>query len=167
MKVGNRLYMLKTNAFYGVRLCMIIVLTVMLEYTIINTDKVNIICSSILLFLLPMILDYFSQSPVSKKNQKRKEKLIWISIFASTITFCFLITTGTGEVKIGFSWWKIILCILFFFYICMAIFEWIGYSSPEEEHRENLKKAGQKLIKKRKKEAQNSSTIVSQTSENS
>lgn len=172
MKVGNRLYMLKTNAFYGARLCVITVLVVMLIYTIIVTDKMNIICSSILLFLLPMILDYFSQNPVNERNKKRKEKLIWTSSFASTITFCVLALTGSKEVEIGFSWWKTILSFVFIFYICMAIFEWIGYSSKEEmDHRKKLQKAGEKLIKKKqKKEAQKSQSnpaSASQPSETS
>jgi len=149
------------DLYYGIRLCVIALLVVTLSVTIFTATTLTNILSSILLFLLPMILDYFSQMPVSSTNQRRKAIVVWVSIFASAITIAmFLIPFGNIDVS-GNQWWKVILCLVFVAYIGIAILDWIGNSTPEEkENRKMLREAVDGQQKKSKSSTKKHSGVA-------
>lgn len=137
------------DIYFGIRLGVITVLVIILIVTITDATSSKVIISSILLFLLPMVLDYYSQLPISPKNKRRKELLFWISVFASIITFICLLTIKDYVIKPGLNWWKFSISIIWVFYICVAIMDWIKYSSPEEvAHRKKMRKLAKKKKKK-------------------
>lgn len=146
------------DTYFGWRLVVIFVLVMALFYSIVNATTTQVMFSSILLFLLPMILDYHSQQPFLKKNIKRKELAMWGSIFASAIFLVLIMFTKHIQLEVGIKIWKLFLITPFLSYIAVAIFDWIGYSSPDElAFRESLREVAQEISNESKIDTNNPS----------
>jgi hypothetical protein len=135
----------KLDKHYGLRVCCISLVWFALGGTIINTEDQVAFLSALVLFLLPLAYDYLNQQPILEKNKKRKALGLWSCIFLATLLLG--LTFGGFDLRPIINWrtefisFKVIVWLLFLYYVYMAAQDWVAYSSSEEvEHRERVRK---------------------------
>lgn len=125
--------------FFGIRLGVIAILYGILTTSIMRATTTYTLLSQIILFLLPMALDYLSHTPYEKKNKSRQSIGFWVSVLGSAFCAIFLL----GQIELPFIlkhvWSKSFISVLFIFYVVLAIIDWITYSSHVEvEYRKRI-----------------------------
>ncbi|WP_345242515.1 hypothetical protein [Pontibacillus salipaludis] len=134
------------NNHYGIRMLILIITWFAFGGTLLVEDiNHKTFTSALILYLLPIAIDYNSHQPKLDKNKRRKAFGIWSAALVSTIflgisffggfNFTSLLTVGIGFFTVKFAFWVISIT-----YVFMAAVDWVEYSSPEEyNHREIIR----------------------------
>jgi len=128
------------NNFYGVRAAYTLVVWFALGNTIKESTTQSALLSTVILFLLPFLLDYFTQEPIENKNIKRRNYCLWATVILVAIIQGF---TWSGlNIHPAFLnvWVKTILWFSLGSYVFLAFVDWSAFSSKKEiQHRERIK----------------------------
>ncbi|MGE7607657.1 hypothetical protein ACQKML_13700 [Peribacillus frigoritolerans] len=138
------------DTFFGIRFIVIIFIWGALGISFMNIDNHQGVFSSMVLYLIPLALDYYGHMPIEKKNKKRKSVGFWSSLIIAAI---FMIGASfSGSLNISFIvtniWFLLPLWILSGFYVYLAGIDWVTYSSDEEiHHRQEIQKIHRKKMR--------------------
>ncbi|MGG3920702.1 hypothetical protein ABEV41_01910 [Geobacillus thermodenitrificans] len=136
----------KLDKHFGLRLGCIVLLWFALGGTILNSKNQQSFLGALILYLLPLALDYNSQMPKEEKNQRRQALGVWSAVIFASIFAGMMFSGFNFESFILQTWFKYTIWILCLFYVVLAAVDWVAYSSPEEiEHRQKI----QALYRKR------------------
>ncbi|MDV2683818.1 hypothetical protein RYX56_05780 [Alkalihalophilus lindianensis] len=125
---------------YGFRALLIIIIWLAFFGTITSTTSETTFFGAILLFLLPLALDYSGHAPLLEGNKKRKMLGLWSALFISAVCMGFSFSNLNLEFLTLNPLFQIIVACSGAVYVVMGIYDWVGYSSQEEiEHRDGLK----------------------------
>jgi small-conductance mechanosensitive channel len=127
---------------FGFRVCCITIVWFVLGGTLVNSENQNTFFSTLILYLLPLTLDYNSHMPLAEKNKKRQNIGLWSTLGLAALFVGIMFSGFNVEFLVLNNWVQFITWLLCVFYVYLAIVDWITYSSPEETaHRESIKKA--------------------------
>lgn len=117
---------------FGLRLCCIAVVWFALGGTLLNSENQSTFFSALILYLLPLTLDYNSHLPKEKKNKSRQALGLWSSVGLAAVFVGMSFSGFNFEAVILIDWVQFLIWILCLFYVYLAIIDWIAYSSLEE-----------------------------------
>lgn len=133
---------------YGIRLGIIVLIWFALGGTILNSDNQQSIFAALILYLLPLTLDYNSHLPKEKKNIRRQALGIWSTVILASILAGMSFSGINFEPLILYKFVKYTVWLSCLFYVALAGIDWVAYSSDEErEHRERIKSLYREGIK--------------------
>jgi uncharacterized membrane protein len=132
--------MKQMDNFFGFRLGSSILIWLILYTTIIQSHDSQVILSSMILYFIPIALDYFGQSPLKEKNEKRRNLAFWISIGLTVLCLGLLMTHADLTDIIDSIISKIIIFVTSSGFVAAAVVDWVTYSSESEvAHREKTR----------------------------
>lgn len=127
--------------FFGFRFAIILILLITLGSSITSANNTQSLLSPMILFLLPLALDYFSHNPKQGKNIIRKNVGIWMPLIIAALIIGVLLTQLNLDFLTTFFWVKLLIWLPFIFFGVLAGIDWAAYSNPiEKEHRELVKR---------------------------
>lgn len=133
--------------FFGLRFAIILILLMTLGSSIISANNTQSLLTPMILFLLPLSLDYFSHNPKQGKNVKRKNIGIWAPLILAAIIVGVLLTQLNLDVLIKFFWVKLLIWMPFSFFGVLAGIDWAAYSNTaEKEHRELVQRVARSEV---------------------
>ncbi|MFB1098159.1 hypothetical protein [Terribacillus sp. JSM ZJ617] len=120
-----------TDHYFLIRFGSILITWIALGGTIASVEKQSTLLSALVLFLLPLALDYFSHQPLQAKNRKRQKIGVCTSVILSSLF------VGLSFSGMNFEWLMAIFTkwVLFGtcgFFVYMAMNDLVAYSTIEE-----------------------------------
>ena len=98
------------------------------------TKSVIPILSGLMLFLLPLSLDYWNHKPNNKKDELRKRIGVGVPVFLFCVYFILMnIDNETVNLFIANPWVKFTIWLFSALFVVLAIQDLIAYSSDEED----------------------------------
>lgn len=127
--------------YFGIRFGIIIILVVTLGTSITSATTTKSLLSPMVLFLLPLALDYYSHNPKLGKNISRKNVGIWLPGILSAFLLAVLLSPINLDILTNFLWIKVIFWLPFLYFAVLSGVDWTSYSNPEEKnHREMIQR---------------------------
>lgn len=130
------------DVYYGCRIIVVLFVWCSLGFTFYFTTNHQVVFSSMVIYLLPLSLDYYVQTPFLLGNKKRQLIGFWTSLFSAAL-FCVLgLLSGSFDISHFVTHWASlwVFWLLSGFFFILSIKDWIAYSSPYEmEHRSKLR----------------------------
>ncbi|WEG14165.1 hypothetical protein PU629_07310 [Pullulanibacillus sp. KACC 23026] len=137
--------MKQMDTFFGIRFGSFILIWVVLLVTIFKTVEPKTILSSLILYSIPIALDYFGHAPLEERNVKRRNLSLWTAIGLTILCLAFLLIDVNIQWFIDNLYVKSFLCIISSFFVFFAGLDWVGYSTESEfAYRKKIREA-QKL----------------------
>jgi hypothetical protein len=127
---------------YGLRALCTVIVWIVLGATLEASVNQNTFFSALILFLLPLSLDYNAHMPLSDDNKKWQNVGLWSTLGLVAIFVGIIFSGRNVEFLTNNTWVKNITWLLCIFYVYLSFRDWVAYSSPEETaHRERIKRA--------------------------
>lgn len=127
--------------FFGIRLLVIIILVITLASSILSATSTQTLLSPMILFLVPLALDYYTHDPKKQSDQKRKTLGIWIPAIVSAVLIAILLTQFNLDFLTDNKLIKTLLWAPYISFIIMAGIDWVAYSNKQEsEGRDIIKR---------------------------
>lgn len=125
--------MIFLDGFFFIRICYVIICYIALGFSIYITKEPVQVFTSLLLFYLPLSLDYWNHKPVTEKDSKRRK----MGIIAPGITSAILMGLLMSSSQINFGFIntfgiKYIVFVISGYFIWLAIEDFVAYSGKEE-----------------------------------
>lgn len=128
------------DKYFGFRLALYIILFIVLGATVLRLENMNDIFGPIMLFLLPISLDYYTHDPKEDSDIKRAHQGFWWPLFISCVLFALVVTGAFQYIEINSLLLKIILILPCLYFVYLSARDWTVYSGKEEKvHRDLIK----------------------------
>lgn len=124
--------------FFGIRLSVIIILVITLGSSIIAATSTHTLLSPMVLFLIPLALDYYTHDPKKTSDIKRKTIGIWIPGITSAVLIAILLTPLNLNFLAQSTIVKTLLWLPFISFIIMAGIDWVAYSNKHEGQQRDV-----------------------------
>lgn len=130
------------NGFFLIRVAYVIVCCLALGFSIHLTDSPIQVFTSLLLFYLPLGLDYWTHTPQTEFDLKRRKWGILIPAIISALLIPIIMFSQQVDWSFINSYYiKYFIFLPACYFVYLAILDLIAYSDSEEEYqyRENVK----------------------------
>lgn len=138
------------DSYYGFRFASFVIVWLVLIVTMWKADNPETIISSFILYLIPIALDYYGQTPLEEKNQKRSNLAFWVSFWA-TVLFLGILLADFPNGFLTSVIAKLILTVSTTYFIIISCVDWVLFSTEREvKFRESVrehKKKQQEIYK--------------------
>lgn len=128
------------DKYFGIRFGLYLILFIVLGSTVLKLENMNDMVGPILLYLLPISLDYYTHNPIEEKDKKRAHKGFWGPFYMSCVFFALILTGVLQYITIDNVFLKILLILPCAYFVYLSARDWTIYSSKEEKiHRDLIK----------------------------
>lgn len=132
--------MKQMDYYFGFRFGSFIIIWVVLMITLIGATTSKVILSSLILYFIPIALDYYGHTPLEERNENRRNFALWVSIGLTVICIALLLPDANFKAFLVHIVTKIIFCIISSLFVCLACIDWVLYSSENEvKYREKIR----------------------------
>lgn len=113
--------------------------------TIFRADNTEVIFSSLILYFIPITLDYFGHTPLEEKNERRRNLTLWVSVGLTVLFLALLLMDLELNGFFTHIISKSFFCILASVFVAVACVDWVTYSTEDEvKHREKIREEQRK-----------------------
>jgi hypothetical protein len=128
------------DAYFGIRFLYVFICWGVLLGAIHISESHGSVLTSLMLFFIPLSLDYYNHVPRNAADEKRKNVGIWLPAMLFAVFLVILMINIPFVNNIINSFFKYLLGVLAFYFVLLASKDWIAYSSSEElEVRSNTR----------------------------
>lgn len=121
------------NGFFLIRVAYVIACWGILLIPLMNSTSVLQMVASLMLYYLPLGLDYWTHVPVTADDKKRRTIGVIIPVILASV--CFVLIIVSNQFNLSFlmeKWITMPIWIGSAFFVWLALRDFISYSDPEE-----------------------------------